>query len=237
MAIAMEAFQFQERVENGPLAGLEKAAETQPMGLAVAQGQDRFRHQSPYCFRLRPTEDGFGHRVPVGDYTLGVHRDHPVESGIKDAAKPPVVVALRRPGGLSFGRGADLALDGRSQPRKVALEDVVVRAAAHCRDGGIFTDGPRDDDKWDIEVESFQDLERPGSAELGEAVVGNDQVEPGRQPGDKSGLRVDALPDGVETGVVKVLCDEGGIVGPVLNDQDAEWFGHGMVMTLFVCPS
>jgi hypothetical protein len=41
------------------------------------------------------------------------------------------------------------------------------------------------------------------------------------QLGFKVGLRVDALPDCVDARVPQVLGDEFGVIGPILQDQDA----------------
>ena len=44
-------------------------------------------------------------------------------------------------------RFTQLALDGRRQPREVALHDVVVRAGLHRGDGGVFADRAGDEDE------------------------------------------------------------------------------------------
>ena len=86
MAVAMEALQFQARVEHGPLTGLQKAAEAQAVGLPVAGRHDGFRDQSADCLGFWPPEHNLSHRIPVGDQAVGVHRDEGVERGIEDAA-------------------------------------------------------------------------------------------------------------------------------------------------------
>ena len=148
------------------------------MRLPITLGNDGIRHQPADGLGLLPPKDGLRHRVPVGDDPVRVHRDDCVEGSIENATEPPQVLVLRYVGGSSFGRGADFALDDGSQAREVALENVVVRAAAHDRHRGVFTDGSGDHDKRDIEVALLQHVKRPRGTELGQAVVGEDQVQP-----------------------------------------------------------
>ncbi len=107
VTVAMESSHLESLVENRPLAGGEKAAETKNVRAAIPKRNDGLTHQPAHRFGSRPTEDGFGHRVPVGDHAVGTHRDDRVQRGIEDAAKPAEVLALGRTRGLSFGRGRE----------------------------------------------------------------------------------------------------------------------------------
>ena len=196
------------------------------MSLPIALGHDGIRDRSAHDLGLWPAKDRFRHRVPIGDDAVGVHRDDRVEGGIEDACQPPQIFALRHACGFSFCGGADFAFDGRPQPGKVLLEYVVACATAHHGDGGILTDRPGDDDKWDVEASLFQYVKRAWGTELGQVVVGDDQVKTRIQLGRKAGLGVHPFPDRGQTRVTQVLRDELGIVGLILDDQDAERFGH-----------
>ena len=73
-------------------------------------------------------------------------------------------------------RFAQLALDGRSQPREVALHDVVLGAGPHRGDGGVFADGSRDEDERQIGMLLAHDGERLGAAEARHRVVGDHEI-------------------------------------------------------------
>src|SRR5207248_8434351 len=76
--------------------------------------------------------------------------------------------------------------------------------------------------KWDIEVALFQHVKRTRGSELGQAVVGEDQVQPRFQLGGECRLGIDPLPGNGEAGAPQVLGNQQGVIGPVLQDQDTQ---------------
>ena len=88
VAVTMPCFQLESLVEDGPFAGFEKSPETPAVGFAVALGDDRVSHHLADDLRPCPTEDSFGHRIPVRDLALGVHRHDRIQRGVEDAAPP-----------------------------------------------------------------------------------------------------------------------------------------------------
>ena len=162
--------------------------DTQAVPLAITEGNDRIRHHPADRLRFWPSEDGFSHRIPVSDDAARVHRDDGIEGAIENAAEPPHVLVLRQPGGFSFGRGAQLAVDGRTQTLEIAFEDVVVRTTAHDVYGGVFTDVSRDNDEWNVQVGRFEYGQRARRIELRLRVVGDNQVPAGAKLGPEPRL-------------------------------------------------
>src|ERR1700694_2745640 len=222
MTVAMQSSKLEALVENRSLTSGEKVAQAKLVSAAIAKRNDGLANQPADRLGSWPTEDGFGHRVPVGDDAVGTHRDNPIERRIEDASESPQVLTLRRAGGLSFDSGADLTLDDRAQAGKVLLENVVACATAHHGDSGILADGPGDNDERDVEVGLLEHVKGARSTELGQVIVGDDEVWLRAQLGGESPLGINPLPGDGEAGAPQVLGNQQGVIGPVLHDQDAQ---------------
>ena len=79
------------------------------------------------------------------------------------------------PVGLELGL-AQCAFNGRGEPRQIALQHIVSRAASQCIDSPLFTDGPRHIDKGRIGGVDHREVEGPQAAEVGQGEIGKNQV-------------------------------------------------------------
>ena len=70
----------------------------------------------------------------------------------------------------------ELALDGGDQAGEVLFGDVVLGARAHGVDGGLLGDGAGEHDEGNVEAGGFEQRKGFGAAEVGEVVVGEDDV-------------------------------------------------------------
>ncbi len=123
---------------------------------------------------------------------------------------------------LAPDRGfAQLTLDRGSQPREIALHDVVVSAGPHRGDGGVFADRSRDEDEGQIGMLLAHDGERLGPAEARHRVVRDHEIPVGsvKLVAERLGS-VHATRKDVVTGAGQRQLNKGRIVLGVLDLQE-----------------
>jgi len=118
---------------------------------------------------------------------------------------------------------AQLALDGHHQPSQVSLEQKVVHARPHGCDRDVLSDGSRDDDERQVEVQLAHEREGLRTAEAGDRVVRDDHVPPFfGQRGVHLGGGLDPPRDGTVAPALELPDDQLYVVRIVLDQQGAE---------------
>ena len=121
----------------------------------------------------------------------------------------------------------ELALHGGEQPLEVALGDVVLRAGPHRFHGRVFPDRAGHEDERQVEPALAHQRQRGGAAEMGHAVIGEEDVPllaRQRRPQGVGG--VDPLERGLEAAAPQLAHQQQGVVLGVLDDQDVERHSH-----------
>ena len=115
----------------------------------------------------------------IENVASGIDHRGDVGGVLDERAETALVLAqclLRLPPRGALARFAQLALDGRDQPRRVALHDVVVRAGLHRLHRHFLADGAGEDDERDVQLFLAYHRQRLQGVEARQRVVGDDQV-------------------------------------------------------------
>ena len=116
--------------------------------------------------------------------------------------------------------------DRPSQPPQPVLQQVVVSAELHQLDRGAFPDGSRHDDERQVGAVGLLDAEGAFRVELGEAVVGQDEIPRSLQRSDELRLRRHAIDLAVESGEKELGLDQLGVERIVFDHDDSEGGSH-----------
>ncbi len=83
-AVAMQRVHLDALVQHARHAGFQVTPHSRAMLLAKTFGNDELGELAALYFRTRPAEQSLGMRIPAGDESLVVDRDHAVERGFDD---------------------------------------------------------------------------------------------------------------------------------------------------------
>ena len=83
-SVGAQCAEFHALIEQRALAGLLKAAQSLPVGVAIALGDDRVGQHPSNGIGAREAEHLLGARVPVRDPTLFIHRDERIVGDIEN---------------------------------------------------------------------------------------------------------------------------------------------------------
>jgi hypothetical protein len=108
---------------------------------------------------------------------------------------------------------------------QAVLEQVIGRALPHCADGRIFADGAGDDDERDVPAALVQQVQRAYGVELGQRMIGEDEVQLWREAREVFRLGVHTLPRWIEAGTPEVMQHQLGVGLAVLKDQHSQRYG------------
>ena len=167
-----------------------------------------------------------GLRVGVDDAALAMDHDE-VGRRLDDETEALLCLLASAVGAPSLraqSTVAELARDGRNEPREVVLQQVVVRARTHDLDGGVLADRARHHDERQIRRVAPHDLERGRRVEMRHRVVGEDDVPAPREHGLEIRCSLHAFPDDVELRALDLAKHERSVVVRVLDEEEPEWF-------------
>ncbi len=120
---------------------------------------------------------------------------------------------------------AQLAIDRRDQPAKLALEQVVVRTRSHHGHRGFLADGAGNHDEGDVEAARLVDFQSRGRTEPRHAVVAENQIPRSLRQGIPHGLGgIHPAVVDREPGLREMADQQVGIALYVLDQEDAQRF-------------
>jgi hypothetical protein len=144
---------------------------------------------------------------------------------VERAAEPLLALPQRllgRPPAPAKAFGLERLLDGPAETSQPILEQVVGGPELDALGRALVPDRARDADQRDVEPARLQELERPRGLELGQVVVGDDQLRLGRERRPVLALAVDPLPGGLDARSAQLAEDQLGVLRPVLDEEQAE---------------
>src|SRR5205814_1382948 len=98
-------------VEDWALTRRQKAAEADPVRVALRWRNDRLGQRLPQDLRPGPPEHGFRLVIPVGDATVGIHGDEGIVAAFNDRSRPFLGLPERSVGAFAFDDAAELGAD------------------------------------------------------------------------------------------------------------------------------
>ena len=123
----------------------------------------------------------------------------------------------------AVGGFPQFALNCGDETDEVLFGDVILGTGAHGFDGGGFGHDAGEHDEGDIEGAGAQDLQGRGTAELGQIVVGEDEI------GQGSGERLDHLGGSLDTlnrrdepVLPQMAFQQESVVGIVFDEEDSQ---------------
>ena len=119
---------------------------------------------------------------------------------------------------------------GRAQAGQPVLDHEVGCPLLQEPDGQVLGDRAGDDDERHVQPPLPQPRQRPDRVELGQVVIGEDDVGRELQAPDVVLLRVHARPVRLEASLAQRVHRQLGVGGFVLKDQDAQGDGHAHVL-------
>ena len=161
------------------------------------------------------------------DPPVAVHQDEGLQAVVEDRPQVRLRALERLLGARLLGPGAypgQGALDGRTDPGQVALEQVVRGAGLHAADRGLFVDRAGDDEERDVRRALPGDREGGHAVEPRQGVVGEDDVGP--ELFELALERVASVHSPcveVHARPAELVLDELGVHRDVLEDQDSQW--------------
>ena len=169
----------------------------------------------------------------VSDRGLRAEEDDPVGAVLDEGTEAPLAgeepllgQSLLVPQPLPLQRPQH----GRAQAGQPVLEHEVGCPLLHEPDGQVLADRAGDDDERHVQPPLPQPRQRPDRVELGQAVIGEDDVGRELQAPDVVLLRVHARPVRLEARLAQRVHRQLGVGGFVLEDQDAQGDGHAHVL-------
>ena len=208
---------------DGGLRGVVEAlAEVAERGAEVSEA-DEAGDDAAAGIAEQALEGGVGIDDPAGHFADEEAERH----GLDEAVEAGFAFAEGALGGdleATGGGFLELALEGGDEADEILLGDVVVGAGAHGFNGGLFGDSAGHHDEGDVEAGGFETLEGGGPAEIGEIVVGEDEV--GDVGGKEHLLHLgggfNAGDIGREAVSPEITLDEEGVIRIVFDQQHAE---------------
>jgi hypothetical protein len=117
-----------------------------------------------------------------------------------------------------------------SQAHQPVLSQIIGRPHLHAFDGCLFVTGPAYDDERDVQPTVQHDLQSAVCIELRPWIICQDEVGSLREARDIVLLRLNPLPGWHETSPAQLEHHQFGVFRPILEDQNAKWGFHPMLL-------